>query len=44
MITQERLREVLDYNPDTGVFAWNESVGPASAGSEAGTFDKDGYV
>ena len=44
-ITQERLRELLDYNPNSGVFIWkyNRGVG-AKAGDIAGTLKEDGYV
>jgi len=45
MITQKRLNEVLDYNPETGIFVWIESPGGnAPAGSEAGCFDTHGYI
>jgi HNH endonuclease/AP2 domain len=37
-ITRERALEVLDYNPNTGVFKWRTSpVGWIAAGSVAGT-------
>jgi len=45
MLTQERLKEVLDYNPDTGIFRWKGMrCGRALAGEEAGWVDKDGYI
>ena len=45
MITQDRLKEVLDYNQETGIFQWKVSSGNASAGSVAGSSDgKEGYI
>lgn len=36
-LTAERLRELLDYEPETGWFFWRISRRKASAGSKAGT-------
>ena len=45
MITHERLKEVLDYNPDTGIFRWRVTASNrAVAGSTAGSPDDDGYL
>ena len=42
-LTAQRLRELLDYAPDTGRFYWRVRSGRASAGGEAGTWSGDGY-
>ena len=44
MITQERLKEVLDYNPDTGFFLWKVAVSNVPIGSVAGCLDDSGYI
>ena len=45
ILTQKRLQELLEYQPDTGVFKW---INPTSARtpkfSEAGALDHYGYV
>lgn len=44
-LTLARLREVLDYCPETGVFRWKVSKKGrfAKPGAIAGAIDKDGY-
>jgi HNH endonuclease/AP2 domain len=43
-ITAVRLRELLDYNDETGEFRWRKRISRAvRAGDPAGTLDKDGY-
>ena len=42
-ITAERLRELLHYNPDTGVFTWRAAIGKIVAGDVAGSPSCRGY-
>ena len=45
-LTQARLKEVLDYNPETGVFRWRITVNrnKAHAGTVAGWIRSNGYL
>lgn len=44
MITQKRIKELLSYNQDTGIFIWKESLGNrAIVGNIAGSDKPSGY-
>ena len=44
-ITQDQVRHAFDYNPETGILRWKNSLSArASNGSVAGRPDKDGYL
>lgn len=44
-LTQERVRELLDYNPRTGDLKWRVSRGnPVKAGDKAGSLMRDGHL
>lgn len=43
-LTAERLRELLHYSPDTGVFTWTEARGWPTAGTVAGSKVNNGYI
>jgi len=43
-LTQSRLKELLEYNPDTGIFIWLENRGGhKTKGKIAGWVDTNGY-
>jgi hypothetical protein len=43
-ITQETLKSLIVYEPETGLFRWRHGRNGAAAGKIAGSPDKDGYV
>ena len=44
MITQKRLKEVLDYDAEKGVFRWKISTRKIKVGKVAGTNKGNGYI
>ncbi|MEJ0093319.1 MAG: HNH endonuclease [Methylocella sp.] len=47
LLTHERLKEVLHYDPETGLWIWREKTAPKShiqVGDEAGDIQSNGYV
>jgi hypothetical protein len=44
ILTAERLRELLAYDPETGVFSWRVNRPRAAQGAPAGTADGRGYI
>jgi hypothetical protein len=44
-LTQERLKELLHYDPDTGVFTWQSTTtNRVKSGQVAGTLNDKGYI
>lgn len=43
-LTQARLQEVLDYDPETGIFRWKVDRHRVKAGDLAGSIDASGYM
>lgn len=44
-LDHDTLTELLDYNPDTGIFTWKKFIcSKAQAGQVAGSVDKKGYI
>lgn len=43
-LTQERLRELLEYDLATGIFKWRVSQGCRKRGVMAGSFQSNGYM
>lgn len=44
-VTANRLRKLLDYNPDTGIFVWKlATTNRVKAGDAAGSRGSDGYI
>lgn len=42
-LLQKRLKELLHYNPDTGIFKWKDTSGKRN-GEKAGCLNADGYL
>ena len=43
-LTQQRLKQVLGYDPKTGIFRWKVRRPKRKPGDQAGCLNKEGYV
>ena len=43
-LSQDEVKQLLDYNSETGEFFWRKKVGPALKGARAGSIRVDGYT
>lgn len=43
-LTQEYIKDLLFYSKKTGVFTWKKNISNVIKGSEAGSFDGNGYI
>lgn len=43
-LTQARLKSVVDYDPQTGVFTWRKTPKGPACGRKAGAINSDGYI
>lgn len=44
MLTQERLKQVLNYDHETGLFFWKRKVPNVAIGKSAGAIQNKGYI
>jgi hypothetical protein len=43
-LTAQRVRELLDYNPESGILTWRVNRSNRPMGSQAGTINKHGHM